>query len=197
MGVEDILAALGLALTPAWAPRNFLRFFLSAADAARIVPGSLQVSEGPLDGPAAMDVSFTVADPQAGAPQLRPLFPGSLAFVADPADRSAVVVTVDFDDAVDAAAVARSLRRTVSRPAPGGARASARQVSTTAARSPGSAAHAGCSHRSSKPARSRTAWRSRTASPAGSARKTLSTGGSENTVFTALSKSSGAIFSTS
>ena len=25
MGVEDILAALGLALTPAWAPRNFLR----------------------------------------------------------------------------------------------------------------------------------------------------------------------------
>lgn len=75
MGVEDILAALGLALTPAWAPRNFLRFFLSAADAARIVPGSLQVSEGPLDGPAAMDVSFTVADPQAGAPQLRPLFP--------------------------------------------------------------------------------------------------------------------------
>ena len=85
MGVEDILAALGLALTPAWAPRNFLRFFLSAADAARIVPGSLQVSEGPLDGPAAMDVSFTVADPQAGAPQLRPLFPGSLAFVADPA----------------------------------------------------------------------------------------------------------------
>ncbi len=37
----------------------------------------------------------------------------------------------------------------------------------------------------------------KTASPAGSARKTLSTGGSENTVFTALSKSSGAIFSTS
>ncbi len=31
-------------------------------------------------------------------------------FVADPADRSAVVVTVDFDEAVDAAAVARSLR---------------------------------------------------------------------------------------
>ena len=31
-------------------------------------------------------------------------------FVADPADRSPVVVTVDFDDAVDAAAVAKSLR---------------------------------------------------------------------------------------
>jgi phosphoserine aminotransferase len=31
-------------------------------------------------------------------------------FVADPADRSPVVVTIDFDDAVDAAAVAASLR---------------------------------------------------------------------------------------
>jgi phosphoserine aminotransferase len=31
-------------------------------------------------------------------------------FVADPADRSPVVVTVDFDDSVDAAAVAKSLR---------------------------------------------------------------------------------------
>ncbi len=31
-------------------------------------------------------------------------------FVADPADRSAVVVTIDFDDSVDATAVARSLR---------------------------------------------------------------------------------------
>ena len=31
-------------------------------------------------------------------------------FVADPADRSQVVVTIDFDDSVDAAAVASSLR---------------------------------------------------------------------------------------
>ena len=31
-------------------------------------------------------------------------------FVADPADRSPVVVTIDFDDTVDAAAVAKSLR---------------------------------------------------------------------------------------
>ena len=31
-------------------------------------------------------------------------------FVADPADRSQVVVTIDFDDSVDAAAVAKSLR---------------------------------------------------------------------------------------
>ncbi|MDY0910863.1 phosphoserine transaminase [Microbacterium sp. CFBP9034] len=31
-------------------------------------------------------------------------------FVADPADRSPVVVTIDFDDSVDAAAVAKSLR---------------------------------------------------------------------------------------
>ncbi|ALJ19666.1 phosphoserine transaminase [Microbacterium sp. No. 7] len=31
-------------------------------------------------------------------------------FVADPADRSPVVVTIDFDDAIDAAAVAKSLR---------------------------------------------------------------------------------------
>ncbi|MBK7820667.1 MAG: hypothetical protein IPJ61_06230 [Tessaracoccus sp.] len=85
MAVEDILAALGLTLTPAWAPRAFLRFFLSAADAARVAPGSLRVSEGPLDGPASMDVSFTVLDPLAGPPQLRPLFPGALTFVADPA----------------------------------------------------------------------------------------------------------------
>lgn len=31
-------------------------------------------------------------------------------FVADPADRSPVVVTIDFDDAIDAAAIAKSLR---------------------------------------------------------------------------------------
>ena len=31
-------------------------------------------------------------------------------FVADPADRSQVVATIDFDDAIDAAAVAKTLR---------------------------------------------------------------------------------------
>ena len=36
--------------------------------------------------------------------------PVATPFVADPADRSPVVVTIDFDDSVDAAAVAASLR---------------------------------------------------------------------------------------
>jgi hypothetical protein len=65
--------------------RDFLRFFLSAADQARVKPGSLTVSEGPLLGPGALDLSFTVLNPAAGAPQLRPLFPGTVTFIADPA----------------------------------------------------------------------------------------------------------------
>ena len=32
-----------------------------------------------------MEVSFTIGDPLAGAPQLRPLFPGAMTFTADPA----------------------------------------------------------------------------------------------------------------
>lgn len=81
----DILAALGLAQVPGGGPRDFLRFFLSAADQARVKPGSFAVSEGPLNGPAAMDVSFTIVDPVNGAPQLRPLFPGAVTYTADPA----------------------------------------------------------------------------------------------------------------
>lgn len=83
--VDDILKALGLGVTPASGNRDFLRFFLSTADQARVKPGSLTVSEGPIDGPASMEVSFTILDPLAGAPQLRPLFPGAMTFSADPA----------------------------------------------------------------------------------------------------------------
>src|SRR3954453_22784598 len=83
--VDDILKALGLGVTPASGTRDFLRFFLSAADQARVKPGTLTISEGPIDGPATMEVSFTTAPPLAGPPQLRPLFPGALTFTADAA----------------------------------------------------------------------------------------------------------------
>lgn len=83
--VDDILQALGLAQPAVTGPRDFLRFFLSAADQARVVPGSLKIDEGVLGAGNAMTVSFTVVDPAGGAPQLRPLFPGSVTFVADPA----------------------------------------------------------------------------------------------------------------
>jgi len=60
--VDDILQALGLAQPAVTGPRDFLRFFLSAADQARVVPGSLKIDEGVLGAGNAMTVSFTVED---------------------------------------------------------------------------------------------------------------------------------------
>jgi hypothetical protein len=62
-----------------------LLFPLSAADQSRIVPGSIEVADEFLDHTHALKVSFTVADPHNGAPEIRPLWPGRMDFRADPA----------------------------------------------------------------------------------------------------------------
>jgi hypothetical protein len=60
--------------------RDFLRFFLSATDQARVDPASITVSD--VASTQALQVSFKVTDPAAGAPQVRPLFPGAMTFIA-------------------------------------------------------------------------------------------------------------------
>lgn len=70
--------------------RDFLRFLLSSADQARVDPASVTVSDvaalpvpgGALAGRGALLISFRVTDPAAGAPQLRPLFPGGVQYLA-------------------------------------------------------------------------------------------------------------------
>jgi hypothetical protein len=69
--------------------RDFLRFFLSAADQARVVPASVTVTDVGLSDPAgsayqALRIGFTINNPAAGPPQLRPLFPGAMLYKAEP-----------------------------------------------------------------------------------------------------------------
>lgn len=72
--------------------RDFLRFFLSAADQARVDAASITVADVPLPylrdaflyGFQSLQVSFRITDPANGAPQLRPLFPGSVQFLEEP-----------------------------------------------------------------------------------------------------------------
>ena len=71
--------------------RDFLRFFLSTADQARVDPASVAVSDvaslpvlGALAGIGALQISFRITNPAAGAPQLRPLFPGNMQYLAQP-----------------------------------------------------------------------------------------------------------------
>ncbi len=73
--------------------RDFLRFLFSTADLARIEAGSVTIAEvgaepaAPMDPqPQALKIAFKVTNPAAGAPQIRPLFPGALTFLVDPAD---------------------------------------------------------------------------------------------------------------
>lgn len=67
--------------------RDFLRFFLSSTDQSRIDPASLTVTDLPSNDPSgayqALRIGFTVTNPGAGPPQLRPVFPGSLLYRAD------------------------------------------------------------------------------------------------------------------
>jgi hypothetical protein len=65
---------------------NFLLFPLSAADQARLVPGSITVADEFVDHTHALKLSFTVADPENGAPQIQLLWPGRMDFRPDPAD---------------------------------------------------------------------------------------------------------------
>jgi hypothetical protein len=66
--------------------RDFLRFFLSAADQARVDAASIAVADVPLSyvrdaylyGYQSLQVSFRITDPANGSPQLRPLLPGSI-----------------------------------------------------------------------------------------------------------------------
>ena len=70
--------------------RDFLRFFLSAADEARVDAASITVSDvsspyvrnGLLFGNQSLKITFRITNPAAGAPALRPLFPGSTKFLA-------------------------------------------------------------------------------------------------------------------
>lgn len=67
--------------------RDFLRFFLSATDQARVDPASVTVIDVPPGNSTAADqalISFTITNPAAGAPQLRPVFPGFLRYEASP-----------------------------------------------------------------------------------------------------------------
>src|SRR3989304_5671784 len=61
-----------------------LLFPVSAADQVRIVPGSIEGTDEFLDPPHALKISFTIADPHNGAPQIRLLWPGRMDFRADP-----------------------------------------------------------------------------------------------------------------
>jgi len=72
--------------------RDFLRFFLSAADQARVEAASIGVADVPLPyvrdallyGYQSLQITFRITDPGNGAPQLRPLFPGSVQFLEEP-----------------------------------------------------------------------------------------------------------------
>ncbi|WP_438019879.1 hypothetical protein WMF18_12775 [Sorangium sp. So ce315] len=72
--------------------RDFLRFFLSAADQARVDPASVTVGDVPpgvvpdgyLYAPQALQINFRIKDPAAGAPRLLPLFPGAVRWLAEP-----------------------------------------------------------------------------------------------------------------
>lgn len=63
---------------------NFLLFFLSPHHQARIIPNSIQVSDEFIDHTHALKISFTIADPQNGAPEIRLLWPGRIDFRAEP-----------------------------------------------------------------------------------------------------------------
>ncbi|GAA1869451.1 hypothetical protein [Asanoa iriomotensis] len=66
--------------------RDFLRFFLSATDQARVDPASVTITEAALtNAQQALTITFKITNPAAGPPQIRPLFPGSVVYVADPA----------------------------------------------------------------------------------------------------------------
>lgn len=72
--------------------RDFLRFFLSAADQARVDAASIAIADVPLSyvrdaylyGYQSLQVSFRITDPANGSPQLRPLFPGSIQYRDEP-----------------------------------------------------------------------------------------------------------------
>jgi hypothetical protein len=71
--------------------RDFLRFPIDATDQDRVSISSIQVEDAPggtnvLPIAHTLRLKFTVDDPAAGAPRLRPLFPGRLVFIPDPAD---------------------------------------------------------------------------------------------------------------
>ncbi len=71
--------------------RNFLRFLFSAADQARIDASSIRVEDIPYSAtptsnqpyPQALQLSFTVTDPENGPLEIRPLFPGKMTFIVD------------------------------------------------------------------------------------------------------------------
>ena len=68
--------------------RDFLRFFLSAADQARVNPASVTAVDLPPPvnsfGADMARISFKINDPAAGAPQLLPIFPGIMIYEAEP-----------------------------------------------------------------------------------------------------------------
>jgi hypothetical protein len=91
----DTLTAVTLGLRRARAApiqRDFLRFPLTSHDQARVT-GPVQADDvayaaAPAAGaayPQSLRLRFSLRDPASGAPQLRPLFPGKLTFIADPA----------------------------------------------------------------------------------------------------------------
>lgn len=94
-------------------PGNVLRFLFDATDQARIDVTSIRVEDVPYDAAPAADrqypqslrLTFKVNDPENGPPQIRPLFPGNLAFVPDAAapgispDPAAVAFTAEAYDA--------------------------------------------------------------------------------------------------
>jgi hypothetical protein len=67
--------------------RDFLRFILSEADQARVDSASVTVIDTPPGNSTGADhalISFRITNPAAGAPQLRPAFPGFLRYEASP-----------------------------------------------------------------------------------------------------------------
>ncbi len=71
---------------------DYLRLLMTPTDLARIVAGSVSVTEHPFDPapatssdprPESLSLRFKILDPAAGAPQLRMIFPGAISFHPD------------------------------------------------------------------------------------------------------------------
>jgi hypothetical protein len=71
-------------------PRLWLRFLLTEASQRRIDPASIRLTSD-ADVPDALHIEFRVLDPTGGAPEVMPLFPGSLEFIADAPSRDHIL----------------------------------------------------------------------------------------------------------
>lgn len=77
-------------------------FPLSAVDQARILSGSVAVADQYLHDTHVLQMDFVISDPQNGAPQIRPSWPGRIDFQPDPGYPGSAPIPSDVDDALSA-----------------------------------------------------------------------------------------------